>query len=90
MVIGPVLMVLSRCLTMDEAYEDIDWKSVFLAAVIGASTSFLTPVGHKANVLVFGPGGCRFFDYTRTGALLTVALLVVSMIFIPLFWRLFP
>ena len=58
--------------------------------VIGAATSFLTPIGHKANVLVFGPGGYRFFDFARVGALLTVALLIVSMIFLPLFWPLFP
>jgi di/tricarboxylate transporter len=61
-----------------------------MAVVIGAATSFLSPVGHKANVLVFGPGGYRFFDYARVGALLTVALLIVSMIFLPLFWPLFP
>jgi di/tricarboxylate transporter len=41
-------------------------------------------------VLVFGPGGYRFFDYARVGALLTVCLLIVSMIFLPLFWPLFP
>ena len=50
-----------------------------MAVVIGAATSFLSPVGHKANVLVFGPGGYRFFDFARVGALLTVALLIVSM-----------
>jgi di/tricarboxylate transporter len=61
-----------------------------MAVVIGAATSFLSPVGHKANVLVLGPGGYRFFDYARVGALLTVALLIVSMIFLPLFWPLFP
>jgi di/tricarboxylate transporter len=61
-----------------------------MAVVIGAVTSFLTPIGHKANVLVFGPGGYRFFDYARVGALLTVTLLIVSMIFLPLFWPLFP
>lgn len=60
-----------------------------LATVIGASTSFLTPVGHKANVLVFGPGGYRFFDYTRVGAALTVALLVATLIFLPILWPLF-
>ncbi len=166
MVLGSVLMVLTGCLSMDEAYESIDWRTVFLvagmlplglameqtgtaryladlllgtvgnygpmallagiyilaalitqpmsnaaamvlivpiavdtalsqnlnhltftmAAVIGAATSFLTPVGHKANVLVFGPGGYKFFDYTRVGALLTIALLIVSLIFIPLIW----
>ena len=59
-----------------------------MAVVIGAATSFMTPVGHKANVLVFGPGGYRFFDFARVGALLTVVLLIVSMIFLPLFWPL--
>jgi di/tricarboxylate transporter len=57
-----------------------------MAAVIGAATSFVTPVGHKANVLVFGPGGYKFFDFTRVGILLTVFLFVVSMIFLPILW----
>jgi di/tricarboxylate transporter len=57
-----------------------------MAVVIGAATSFLSPVGHKANVLVFGPGGYRFFDYPRVGAVLTVALFIVSMIFLPILW----
>lgn len=166
MVIGSVSMVITGCLSMDEAYESIDWRTVFLvggmlslgiamentgtarfladqllgvlgnygplgllagiyilsalitqpmsnaaavvlivpiaidtalglgvnhltftmAVVIGAATSFLSPVGHKANVLVFGPGGYRFFDYTRVGLLLTVALFIVSMIFLPILW----
>jgi di/tricarboxylate transporter len=169
MLIGSVSMVLTGCLTMDEAYESIDWRTVFLvggmlslgiamentgtaefladtllgvlggfgplgllagiyllsalitqpmsnaaavvlivpiavdtalglgvnhltftmAVVIGAATSFLSPVGHKANVLVFGPGGYKFSDYTRVGALLTVALFIVSMIFLPIFWPFF-
>jgi di/tricarboxylate transporter len=169
MVVGAVLMVLTGCLTMDEAYQNVDWRTVFLVAgmlplgmamettgaaqfladvllgavgdlgpravlaglyilvalltqpmsnaaavvlvtpiaidtalgmgadprpfvltvVLGAATSFLTPVGHKANVLVFGPGGYRFFDYTRVGALLTPILLVVTVIFVPILFPLF-
>jgi len=61
-----------------------------MAVVIGAATSFLSPVGHKANVLVFGPGGYRFFDYPRVGALLTVALFIVSIIVIPILWPFYP
>jgi len=61
-----------------------------LAVVIGAATSFLTPVGHKANVLVFGPGGYRFLDYARVGALLTVFLFVNTMIVLPILYPLFP
>ncbi|MEJ2598264.1 MAG: SLC13 family permease [Anaerolineales bacterium] len=170
MVIGAVGMVLTRCLTMDEAYESIDWRTVFLVAgmlplgtamettgtaryiadlllnaiggygpmaalagmyllaalvtqpmsnaaamvlvvpialdtalslganhltftlavVIGAATSFLTPVGHKANVLVFGPGGYKFFDYARVGLLLTVFLFISTMIALPIIFPLFP
>jgi di/tricarboxylate transporter len=170
MVIGAVGMVLTKCLTMDEAYESIDWRTVFLVAgmlplgtamettgaaryiadlllgavgglgptaalagmyllamvitqpmsnaaamvlvipialdtalslganhltftlavVIGAATSFLTPVGHKANVLVFGPGGYKFFDYARVGILLTVFLFISTMIALPIFFPLFP
>ena len=170
MVIAAVVMILTGCLSVEDAHESIDWRTVFLVAgmlplgiamestgtaqyladlmldalgdlgptavlagmyilaalitqamsnaaamvlivpiavdtaqalganhltftmavVIGAATSFLTPIGHKANVLVFGPGGYHFFDYARVGALLTVVLLVVSMVFLPLFWPLFP
>lgn len=168
MVIGAVGMVLSGTLSMDEAYDSIDWRTVFLVAgmlplgtameatgtaryiadtmlnmiggwgpmaalagmyilaalitqpmsnaaamvlvvpialdtaisldanhltftlavVIGAATSFLTPVGHKANVLVFGPGGYKFFDYARVGALLTVFLFIATMIALPIFFPL--
>jgi di/tricarboxylate transporter len=32
MVIAAVLMVLTGCLTMDEAYQNVDWRTVFLVA----------------------------------------------------------
>lgn len=169
MVIGAVLTVLTGCLSMDEAYESIEWRSVFLiagmlplgmamettgtarfladlivsglgslgpvavlagiyimaglitepmsnaaatvlmvpiaidialglganpqpfvlATVIGASTSFLTPVGHQANVLVLGPGGYRFFDYTRVGGPLNLVILIATLVSLPLIWPLF-
>jgi di/tricarboxylate transporter len=65
-----------------------DYKAFTMAVVVGAATSFLSPVGHKANVLVFGPGGYKFFDYTRVGFVLTLLLLAVSMILIPALWPL--
>ncbi len=170
MLLGAVAMVLSGCLSMDEAYESIAWRSVFLIAgmlplgtalessgaaryfaelvvgglgpwgpvaimagiyvlaslitepmsnaaatvlivpiaidvalslgaspqafvlitVIAASTSFLTPVGHQANLLVMGPGGYRFSDYTRVGALLNVLIMLVTLWLVPRLWPLFP
>lgn len=170
MVMGAVAMVLTGCLSIEEAHESIDWRTVFLVAgmlplglamestgtarfiadlmlgaigtwgpyaalggvyllaalvtqpmsnaaamvlvvpiaidtahtlganhlafvlavVVGGVTSFLTPVGHKANVLVFGPGGYKFFDYGRVGGLLTVVIFIVTMFVLPIFFPLFP
>ncbi len=165
MLAGALLMVLVGALTMDEAYQAVEWKSIFLiagvlpvglaldktgaaalmgaalvnllggigpvavivgllvitalltqimsgqaAAVIlapiaiqaaesmganprtfalavayGCSLAFLTPLGHPANVLVMGPGGYRFADYVRVGALLTAILVVLIAVLLPIF-----
>jgi di/tricarboxylate transporter len=164
--VGVVLMVLTRCLTMEEAYRSIEWKAVFLIAgmlplgiameqtgaasflaegmvtlvgglgpvavmaglfllaalasqvmpnpavavllapialntandlgispypfmmaiAVSASAAFLSPVGHSANVLVMGPGGYRFADYTKVGIPLTLVVLVVVLLVVPVFW----
>ena len=84
-------IVLITPIALDTAFGlGANYKTFTMAVVIGAATSFLSPVGHKANVLVFGPGGYKFTDYARVGALLTIILLIVSMIFLPIFWPLFP
>jgi di/tricarboxylate transporter len=165
-VAGVVLMILTRCLTMEEAYQAIEWKAVFLIAgmlplgiameqtgaarflaermvglvgglgplavmaglfllaalasqvmpnpavavllapialntandlgvspyplmmtvAISASAAFLSPVGHSANILVMGPGGYRFADYTKVGIPLTLMVLVVVLVVMPTFW----
>ncbi len=170
MVLAAALLALTGCLSMDEAYESVEWRSVFLiagmlplgtamettgtaryladllvfsvgtlgptallaaiyvfvalltqpmsnaaatvlvtpiaidaaleigasphpfvlATVIGASTSFLTPVGHQVNVLVYGPGNYTFGDYTRVGALLSLATLGATLLVLPRVWPLFP
>lgn len=61
-----------------------------MAVVIAASTSFLLPVGHQVNVLVFGPGGYRVTDYTKVGVWLNIIILILVAIFLPIFWPLFP
>jgi di/tricarboxylate transporter len=165
-VAGVVLMILTRCLTMEEAYRAIEWKAVFLIAgmlplgiameqtgaarflaermvglvgglgplavmaglfllaalasqvmpnpavavllapialntandlgvspyplmmtvAVSASAAFLSPVGHSANILVMGPGGYRFSDYTKVGIPLTLVVLVVVLVVMPIFW----
>jgi di/tricarboxylate transporter len=163
-----VLMIVAGCLTIDEAYKAIDWKSVFLIAgmmplgiaiqksgaaeliaaqalslhagvgpwgvlillycamtaagafiptsalvvsvaplfltiarqieisphtvmmvmAVSASASFISPVSHPANVLVMGPGGYRFADYTKVGLPLSLVVMVVGMLMIAVVWPL--
>jgi di/tricarboxylate transporter len=167
-VVGAALMVLSRSLTMEEAYRYIEWRAVFLiaamipmgialetsgaaeliasrvvsrveafgplaliaslylltalgaqvmpsavvivliapialqtaqdqllspyammiAVTVAASSSFMSPVGHPANVLIMGPGGYRFKDYLKVGLPLTIVVLVVTLLVLPIFWPL--
>jgi di/tricarboxylate transporter len=48
-----------------------------MAVAVSASCAFLTPIGHKNNTLIMGPGGYRFGDYWRMG--LPLELLVVAV-----------
>lgn len=169
-VAGAALMILTGCLSMEDAYRHIDWRAVFLIAcmlplgiamqktgtaqllaegmvalvgdygaiallaglflltnvasqfmpnavvtvlmapiaintaadqslspyalmmvvAIAASASFMSPVGHPANVLIMGPGGYRFTDYVRIGIPLTIVVLLVTLIVLPIFWPLSP
>ena len=50
-----------------------------LAVAIGASCSFLTPIGHQNNTLILGPGGFRFGDYWRLGLPLELLVVAISM-----------
>jgi di/tricarboxylate transporter len=165
-VLGAVLMVLTRCLTLEEAYESIDWMVIFLLAgmipagialektgaaqllaelvlqgigalgplvvlgillgftslvteilsnaaaavlvapiaismatqlgvspypflmgvAVAASSSFMTPISHQSNTIVFGPGGYRFSDYVRAGLGLNILVWAVAMLVIPRLW----
>ncbi|MEJ2737242.1 MAG: SLC13 family permease [Anaerolineae bacterium] len=65
-----------------------DPHAFVMAIVIAASTSFLMPIGHQANVLIFGPGGYRFFDYTKVGVWLNLVLMILTALVLPLIWPL--
>jgi di/tricarboxylate transporter len=59
-----------------------------MAVAVAASCAFLTPIGHKNNILVMGPGGYRFGDYWRMGLPLEVLVIVVSIPMIVWVWPL--
>ncbi|MEQ9695153.1 SLC13 family permease [Shimia sp. SDUM112013] len=59
-----------------------------MAVAVAASCAFLTPIGHKNNTLILGPGGYRFGDYWRIGLPLEIIVVAVSVPAILVFWPL--
>ena len=59
-----------------------------MAVAIAASSAFLTPIGHKNNTLILGPGGYKFGDYWRIGLPLEILVVAVSIPAILVFWPL--
>ena len=59
-----------------------------MAVAVAASSAFLTPIGHKNNTLILGPGGYRFGDYWRMGLPLEILVVMVSIPAILVFWPL--
>ena len=59
-----------------------------MAVAIAASCAFLTPIGHKNNTLIMGPGGYRFGDYWRMGLPLEIIVVAVGVPMILMVWPL--
>jgi di/tricarboxylate transporter len=50
-----------------------------MCVAVAASCAFLTPIGHKNNTLIMGPGGYRFRDYWRMGLPLEILVIGVGV-----------
>jgi di/tricarboxylate transporter len=59
-----------------------------MAVAIAASCAFLTPIGHKNNTLIMGPGGYQFGDYWRMGLPLEILVIAVAVPMILTVWPL--
>ncbi len=57
-----------------------------MGVAVAASCAFLTPIGHKNNTLIMGPGGYHFGDYWRMGLPLEILIIAVSVPAIITFW----
>jgi di/tricarboxylate transporter len=78
-VFAPVAVALAQALGQaPEAYV----VTVAMAAV----ASFLTPIGHHGNLLVYGPGRYQFSDFVRVGAPLTALVALVVVALAPILW----
>lgn len=78
---GPVAVSLAKTLSVNP-------DTFLMGVAIAASSALLTPIGHKNNTLVMGPGGFRFSDYWPMGLPLELVVLAVSVPMLLLVWPL--
>jgi len=77
--LGPVAVALALAIGQS--------PQVFVVTVaMAAVTSFLTPIGHHGNLLIYGPGRYRFSDFVRVGTPLTILVAVIVVLIAPLLW----
>ena len=63
-------------------------QAIAVAAALGCSTSFLTPVAHSVNLLMVGPAGYKLEDFFRLGWRLFVLCFIAVLAGMILFWEL--
>ncbi len=66
----------------------VELQPFAIAVMVGASASFITPMGYQTNLMVFGPGGYRFADFVRAGVPMSAMVLCLSSWLIPVLWPL--
>lgn len=79
------LLLAPLALTM-AAGLDAKPQPFVLAVAIGASTAFLTPIGHQANALVYSAGDYKFTDFTRVGLPLVLCIFILVLWIVPKVW----
>jgi len=67
-----------------------DARPFAIALAMSASAGFSTPIGCAPNMLIYGPGGYRYLDFTKVGLPLNLVFAVIAVIGIPLVWPFAP
>jgi di/tricarboxylate transporter len=62
----------------------VDARPFVVVVALGASLSFLTPIGYQTNLMVYGLGNYRFLDFTLMGIPLNLITIVITLTLVPL------
>ena len=57
-----------------------------LTVAMASVASFLTPIGHHGNLLIYGPGRYQFSDFLRVGTPLTLVVAIIVTWMTVLLW----
>lgn len=64
----------------------VDPRGFAMAVAVAASCGFASPLGYATHLIVYGPGGYRFTDFTRVGLPLDLLCGAVAIALIPWIW----
>ncbi|MDE2853425.1 MAG: SLC13 family permease [Chloroflexota bacterium] len=64
----------------------IDPRALALAVAMACSLAFITPISHPVNILMMGPGGYKFSDFSKVGVGMTVVTLLTMLLGLALLW----
>jgi di/tricarboxylate transporter len=70
------------------AQNHLHERPFVMALLVGASSSFFTPIGYQTNTIVYGIGGYRWSDFFRVGLPIAVITTTLAAITIPIFFAL--
>ncbi|MGI8657399.1 MAG: SLC13 family permease [Candidatus Limnocylindria bacterium] len=62
----------------------VDPRPFVIVVALGASLSFLTPIGYQTNLMVYGLGNYRFLDFTRMGIPLNLISIAITLAVVPI------
>jgi di/tricarboxylate transporter len=79
----PIVIELAQALGADP-------RPFVVAVMFSATLAFATPIGYQTNMMVYGPGGYKFLDFTKVGLPLNIITWLLCSALIPLIWPLFP
>ena len=73
----PIALVLASSL-------GVSFMPFAVTLMVGASCSFISPMGYQTNLMVYGPGKYGFIDYVKIGVPLTVLVGIITVILTPI------
>lgn len=64
----------------------VSYMPFIFVIIMAASASFSTPIGYQTNLMVYGPGGYHFTDFTKIGLPLNLLVAALTLLLVPIIW----
>eukprot|EP00945_MAST-04E_sp_MAST-4E-sp1_P005505 g5505.t1 len=74
-----VILMYPICATLANEVEGVSLRQLLVVLLVGASSSFLTPMSYQTNLMVFTPGKYKFSDYFKFGVTLQLLMIASSV-----------